>query len=151
MLPFQLMCKHMVTFVLDNTLMLMMLMMQNPNADLNTMLPFLVLDDGKRDMKSLFLLTTVLQNNCQDTNEQMNMLLPLLLLSDDDEVTATTDRKRRDTTDDDDNSETLMTLLLLQTMSQGNRALDMNVMLPFLLMDDASDKDNLLLLVLVKH
>ena len=121
-------------------------MMQNPNADLNTMLPFLVLDDGKRDMKSLFLLTTVMQNNCHDTNDQMNMLLPLLLLSDDEE---TTDRKRRDTTDDKDNSETLMTLLLLQTMSQGNRGLDMNVMLPFLLMDDASDKDNLLLLVLV--
>lgn len=138
----------MVILILDNTLMLMMLMMQNPNADLNTMLPFLVMDDGKRDMKSLFLLTTVMQNNCHDTNDQMNMLLPLLLLSDDNDE-ETTDRKRRDTTDDKDNSETLMTLLLLQTMSQGNRGLDMNVMLPFLLMDDASDKDNLFLLVLV--
>lgn len=127
----------------DNTMMMMMLMMQNPTADFNTMLPLLLLEDGSTDFKTLFLLTTVVQNNCQNTNDQMNMLLPLLLLGNDENG----DRKRRDT--DSDSDDTLKMILLLQTMSQGNRALDMNIMLPFLLMDDATENDNLMLLVLM--
>ena len=43
----------------------------------------------------------------------------------------------------------LKTLLLLQTMSEGNNGLDMNSMMPFLLMDDSSDSDNLMMMVLM--
>ena len=37
----------------------------------------------------------------------------------------------------------------MQTMSEGNTGLDMNTMLPFLLIDDSSDSDNLLLMVMM--
>ena len=38
----------------------------------------------------------MMQNNCDDTNDQLNMLLPLLLMSSGDE-NETTDRRRRET------------------------------------------------------
>ena len=59
-------------------------------------------------------------------------------------------RKRRNA-DAEEKSEdsTLKTLLLLQTMSEGNNGLDINSMMPFLLMDDSSDSDNLMKLVLM--
>jgi len=132
----------------NNTMMLMRMMMQNPNAGIDQMLPFLLLDDGQTDMKSLFLMTTIMQNNCQDTNNQMNMLLPLLLMSEDDKAGGDANGRRRDT-DDDGNDSTLKTLLLLQIMSEGNRGLDMNTVLPFLVMDAASDNDDRLLMVMI--
>ena len=81
---------------------MMLMMMQNPNADMSTMLPFMLMDDGEMDFMAMFLMTTMMQNNCGDTNDQMNMLLPMLLM------------------DGDENSGTNMkTMLLMQTMSQG--------------------------------
>ena len=103
----------------------------------------------------------------------MNMLLPLLLFDEDDAEAdgADGDRRKRATSDDQSTDETgdglwgprkrrsadaetesdssLKTLLLLQTMSEGNNGLDMNSMMPFLLMDDSSDSDNLMMMVLM--
>ena len=80
----------------------MLMMMQNPNADMGTMLPFMLMGDGEMDFMSVFLMTTMMQNNCGDTNDQMNMLLTMLLM------------------DGDENSGTNMkTMLLMQTMPQG--------------------------------
>ena len=130
----------------DNSNMLMMTMMMNPNADMNSMLPMLMMDDGATDMKSLFLMTTMMQANCEDTNQQMNTLLPLLLMGDDEDDTTDT---TTDTTTDDSSSSNMKTMLLMQTMSQGNNGLDINAMLPFMLMDDSSDDDNMLLMVML--
>ena len=82
--------------------MMMLMMMQNPNADMSTMLPFMLMGDGEMDFMSLFLMTTTMQNNCGDTNDQMNMLLPMLLMD-----------------DDESSSNNMKTMLLMQTMSQG--------------------------------
>ena len=107
----------------------------------------------------------------------MNMLLPLLLFDEDETEADGADgdgRKRRavagDGSDEDieDNmgglerrtrstdgvteessDSSLKTLLLLQTMSEGNNGLDINSMMPFLLMDDSSDSDNLMMMVLM--
>ena len=117
--------------------------------NMDQMLPFLLMDNGETDMKSLFLMTTMMQNNCEDTNGQMNMLLPLLLMTEDDTEDETTDRRRRDTDTEDKADSTLKTLLLLQTMSEGNTGLDINSMMPFLLMEDSSDSDHLMKLVLM--
>ena len=129
----------------DNTNMLMMTMMMNPNADMSSVLPLLMMDDGTTDMKSLFLMTTMMQANCGDTNQQMNSLLPLLLMGDGDDSTGQTTA----TATDDSSDSSLKTILLMQTMSQGNKGLDMNAMLPFLLMDDESDDDHLMKMVLM--
>ena len=56
---------------------------EQTKTNMDQMMPLLLLDDGKTDMKNLFLMTTMMQNNCEDTNGQMNMLLPHLLLRDD--------------------------------------------------------------------
>ena len=48
-----------------------------------------------------------------------------------------------------DLDSSLKTLLLLQTMAEGNNGLDINSMMPFLLMDDSSDSDNLMMMVLM--
>ena len=49
--------------------------MQNgPNGmatNMDQMLPLLLLDDGNTDLKSLLLMTTMMQSNCEDTNNQM--------------------------------------------------------------------------------
>merc|ERR1711956_207402 len=52
--------------------------------------------------------------------------------------------------DDDPEDSNIKTLLMMQTMSQGNNGLDMNTMLPFLLMgNEDSDSDNVLLMVMM--
>ena len=43
---------------LDNSKMLMMMMMQQPGADMNTMLPLLLADEQETDMMSLFLMVS---------------------------------------------------------------------------------------------
>ena len=42
-----------------------------------------------------------------------------------------------------------MTILMLQTMSDGNNAFGIQTILPFMLLDDATEDDNLLLMVLM--
>ena len=42
-----------------------------------------------------------------------------------------------------------MTILMLQTMSEGNSAFGLQSILPFMLLDDATEDDNLLLMVLM--
>ena len=59
------------------------------------------------------------------------------------------DRRRREADTEDKSDSNLKTLLLMQTMSEGHNGLDMNTMMPFLLMDDSSDRDNLLLMVMM--
>ena len=49
-----------------------MMMMQNPKTDINTLLPLMMLGDDQVDLKSLFLMTTMMQGNCHSTNEQIN-------------------------------------------------------------------------------
>jgi len=123
----------------DNTKALMMMMMMNQNAlgDTNAILPLLLLNDddtdGDKDMTSLFLLSTMMQNSCSDTNTMMNQYLPLLLLDD----------------NEGSSSNNLMTILMLQTMSDGNNAFGIQTILPFMLLDDATEDDNLLLMVLM--
>ena len=136
----------------DNSMMLMIMMMQNgPNGmgtNMDQILPFIMMKGGETDMKNLFLMTTMMQNNCEDTNDQMNMLLALLLMTEDE----TSDRRKRrdgDTTAEDKSNSALKILVLFQTMSDGNNGLDMNTIMPFLLMDDSSDNENLLLMVLM--
>ena len=72
-----------------------------------------------------------MQSNCDSTNSQLNSLLPLLLFS------------------DSESDSNMKTLLLMQTMAEGNRALDMSTMLPFLLMEEDSDSDNLMMMVMM--
>ena len=73
----------------------------------------------------------MMQSNCDSTNSQMNNLLPLLLFS------------------DSESDSNMKTMLLMQTMSEGNRGLDMSTMLPFLLMEEDSDSDNLMMMVMM--
>ena len=117
--------------------------------------------------------------NLKSFLSQMNMLLPLLLFDEDeteDGAEADGDGRRKRATDDDTSNEdteddmrtaygcrkrrsadateeksdsSLKTLLFLQTMSEGNNGLDINSMMPFLLMDDSSDSDNLMMMVLM--
>jgi len=63
----------------------------------------------------------------------MNSLLPLLLFSD----------------SDSGSDSNMKTMLLMQTMSEGNRGLDMSTMIPFLLMEEDSDSDNLMMMVMM--
>ena len=42
-----------------------------------------------------------------------------------------------------------MTILMLQTMSEGNNAFGIQSILPFMLLEDATEEDNLLLMVLM--
>ena len=74
-----------------------------------------------------------MQSNCDSTNSQMNSLLPLLLFSD----------------SDSGSDSNMKTMLLMQTMSEGNRGLDMSTMIPFLLMEEDSDSDNLMMMVMM--
>ena len=60
----------------------------------------------------------------------MNSLLPLLLFS------------------DSESDSNMKTMLLMQTMSEGNRGLDISTMLPFLLMEEDSDSDNLMMVMM---
>ena len=44
------------------------------------MMPLMLMGDGELDMKSMFLMTSMMQKDCShDTNTQMNMMLPLLM------------------------------------------------------------------------
>ena len=82
-----------------------MTMMQNPSSDMSSMLPLLLSSSSEGesvDMTSLFMMTTMMQNNCKDTNQQFNSLLPLLLFG-----------------EDEAENSNMKTLLLMQTMSQG--------------------------------
>ena len=72
-----------------------------------------------------------MQSNCDSTNDQMNHLLPHLLFS------------------DSESDSNMKTMLLMQTMSEGNRGLDLGTLMPFLLMEEDSDSDNLLLMVMM--
>ena len=123
----------------DNNLMFMMTIMQSgPNgmaSNMDQMLPFLLINEGETDMKNLFLMTTMMQNNCNDTNQQINSVLPHLLKADS-EFT-------------DSANKNLKTMLLLQIMSEGKNGLDMSTMLPFIMMDDQSEDDHLLRMVLI--
>ena len=62
-------------------------------------------------------------------------------------------RKRRETTkvadENKSDSNTLKTLLLLQTMSEGNNGLDLDALMPFILMEDSSDSNYFLRMVLM--
>ena len=114
---------------------LMMHMIMDPNADLNVTVPLLLMEQGYPDLELVFLLTTMMQNNCNDTNEQINAVLPHLLNADS-EFT-------------DSNNKNLKTMLLLQLMSEGKNGLDMSTMLPFIMMDDQSEDDHLLRMILI--
>ena len=65
----------------DNSDMLMMMMMQGQNMnDMGSILPLMLLGDQSLDFKSLFLMTNMMNQDCsQDTDQQMNMLIPMLL------------------------------------------------------------------------
>ena len=125
----------------ENSKIIMMLMLQNPNTSMENILPYIMFENGEVDMESLFLLTTVIQNSCDSTNDQLNMLLPLLLLKNEDQ------RRRRET---EGFKEELKMLLLMQTMSEGNNGLDIDLIMPYLVLkDESNDDENLLLMVLM--
>ena len=131
----------------ENSKIIMMMMLQNPNISMENILPYIMFENGKVDMQSLFLLTTVIQNNCNNTNDQLNMLLPLLLLKNEDE-----DKRKRRETEESAFKQELKMLLLMQTMSEGNNGLDINLITPYLVMKDemeSNDDVNLLLMVLM--
>ena len=110
---------------------LMMLMMMNPSAinDPNMMLPFMLMGDDSIDLTNMFLMTSMMQKDCvHDTNNQMNMMLSLLM----------------DLTLDDD---MLKTLLMFQMMSPNPSGLDINSILPMLMLEDDSS-DPLMLILL---
>ena len=68
----------------ENTDMLMLMMMQGQNmGDMNAIMPLLLLGDDSLDFKSLFLLTNMMNQDCDhETDSMMNMLLPLLMMED---------------------------------------------------------------------
>ena len=142
MLPYMLMDKGND----ENSKMIMMLMLQDPNISLDNILPYIMLENEEIDMKSLFLVTTVMQKNCESTNDQLNMLLPLLLFRNEEK-----NRRKRETEESTLN-EKLKMLILMQAMSDGNNGLDINSIMPYLMMNyetEANDEDNLLLMVLM--
>ena len=110
---------------------LMLLMMSEPASNVAQFLPFLLLNDGT-DLVNLFLTSTMMQANCQPTNQQFNHLLSLLLKEDDASIDSN-----------------MKTMLLMQTLSEGNNGLDLDVIMPFILMENDSDLDNLLLMVMM--
>ena len=127
----------------ENSKIIMMLMLQNPNTSMENILPYIMFENGEVNMESLFLLTTVIQNSCDSTNDQLNMLLPLLLLKSEDQ------RRRGET---EGFKEDLKMLLLMQTMSEGNNGLDINLITPYLVLKDEMESNedvNLLLMVLM--
>jgi len=131
----------------ENSKIIMMMMLQNPNISVENILPYIMFENGKVDMESLFLLTTVIQNSCNNTNDQLNMLLPLLLLKNEDE-----DKRKRRETEESAFKQELKMLLLMQTMSEGNNGLDVNLISPYLILKDgmeSNDDENLLLMVLM--
>ena len=93
--------------------------MTTQNKDVNQVLPLLMLGKDKIDLKNLFIYITMIQANCEPTNDQLNRLLPLLLL--------------------DDLNSNLKTILLMQTMADGNNALNKEIIEPSLSSDDADD------------
>ena len=71
---------------LDNSKKMMFLMLRQPNAEIQSFLPLLLLEDETVDLKTLFMLTTSMQANCNPTNDQFNQLLPMLLFDDFDSI-----------------------------------------------------------------
>ena len=71
---------------LDNSKKMMFLMMSQPNAQIESLLPLLLLEDDTVDLKTLFMLTTAMQANCDPTNDQLNQLLPMLLFDNFDSI-----------------------------------------------------------------
>ena len=51
--------------------------------------------------------------------------------------------------DDEDYSSNMKTISMMQTMAQGNRGLDLNTMMPVLLIDDDSEDNQLMRMVLM--
>ena len=49
------------------------------STDTDQILPLLLFGDGKIDMKTFLVMTTMMQNNCENTNRQIDVLLPLIL------------------------------------------------------------------------
>ena len=99
-------------------------------ADMNSMLPFLMLGDDSMDFKSLFLMTNMMNQDCaHETDSMMNMLMPMLLSG------------------DGSNSDDLMMLMMMQSM--GNNPVGMNQIMPFMMMDESSDDDSLLMMVML--
>ena len=142
MLPYMLMDKGND----ENSKMIMMLMLEDPNISLDNILPYIMFENEEIDMKSLFLVTTVMQKNCESTNDQLNMLLPLLLFRNEEQ-----NRRKRETEESILNEKIKM-LILMQAMSDGNNGLDINLIMPYLMMNyetEANDEDNLLLMVLM--
>lgn len=91
----------------------------------------MLLDDGKLDFTTLFLLSNSMQQDCvHSTDDQMMMYMPLLMGG-----------KNQDT------SETLMMLMMMQTM--GNSPVQINQLAPFLLMDNLKEDSNLMLMILL--
>ena len=142
MLPYMLMDKGND----ENAKIIMMLMLEDPNISLDNILPYIMFENEEIDMKSLFLVTTVMQKNCESTNDQLNMLLPLLLFRNEEQ-----NRRKRETEESILNEKIKM-LILMQAMSDGNNGLDINLIMPYLMMNyetEANDEDNLLLMVLM--
>ena len=130
----------------ENSKIIMMLMLEDPNISLDNILPYIMLQNGEIDMKSLFLVTTVMQKSCESTNDQLNMLLPLLLFRNEEQ-----NRRKRET-EESTLHEKLKMLILMQAMSEGNNGLDINLIMPYLMMNHGTktnDEDNLLLMVLM--
>ena len=110
---------------------LIVLMTTHPHINPVQLLPFLLLDD-EIDLANLFVTAAMMQSNCQSTNTQFNQLLPLMLIDNVDAIDAN-----------------MKTMLLMQTLSEGNTGLDLDLMLPYLLMENESETDNLLLMVMM--
>lgn len=126
----------------DNSLVLMMMAMQGGNmGDANAILPFLLLDDddnNSTDFLSLFVYSTMLQNDCNvATDNVFGNLLPLLLLDGDSAFSSGSSNKN------------LMMMLMMQTM--GNSPMSMDSILPMMLLldDDSNSNDSILMMVLL--
>ena len=58
----------------------MMMVLTGIQTSIDQMLPLLLLSDDQSDTKNFLLMTTIMQNDCNGTNDQMSMLLPLLMM-----------------------------------------------------------------------
>ena len=97
----------------------------------------LIRDDAdstpEADFTSLFVVSSMIQRNCDiDTNTGLNMILPFLIMEE---------------TNDDD---MLKVMLMLQMMGNGKSVVQLDLMMPYLLMlDEKSDDSNMLLMVML--
>ena len=118
----------------DNSKKLMAMMLMNPSAsgDLNSIMPLLMYQDDAVDLKSVFVYSSILGNDCHhDSNSQLTQLLPMMLAKETDE------------------SDKLKTMIMFQMMAGAGQSVGMEHLMHHILLGDEIH-DNPLMMILLQ-